>query len=70
MASMSNWTAGDLAALTAEACRMSFTEEYCEHCMVVSVAEGDKYCYACTQELVDSMALAYSENVAVDGGLY
>lgn len=70
MASMSNWTVGDLAELTHIAAELSLAQEYCEHCMVVSVADGDKYCYACTAELVDSMALAYSENVAVDGGLY
>ncbi len=70
MASMTMWTIGDLAELTTAAAKLSLTTEYCEHCMVVSIGVGDKYCIACVTEMIDDMALGYSEQVALEMGLY
>lgn len=50
---------------------------YCEHCCVVEVNDGDKYCVGCAQDITDYLAKAYDEQaqesieqIAVDGGLY
>lgn len=50
---------------------------YCEHCGIVAVADGDKYCLVCAQEITDFLAArfdeqaeTFSEQIAVDGGLY
>lgn len=45
-------------------------QEYCAMCTVVAVADGDKYCLACANEITEALALKFNEQVAVDGGLY
>lgn len=72
MASMSTWTNGDLATLTHQAAVLLLTEDHdiCEHCGVVPIAVNDKYCVLCLNEMLDDMAMAYGENIAVEQGWY
>jgi len=43
---------------------------YCEHCRVVPINDGDKYCLGCAQEITDRLAEEYKERIAVERGLY
>lgn len=41
---------------------------YCEHCGIIPVQQGDKYCNDCVNEIVDSLATQYQESMAVEKG--
>lgn len=72
MASMSNWTHEDLAVLVEKALTAALlsSDEYCEHCKVIAVYPGDKYCPHCVNEITDYLAQTYTEQGAVEKGLY
>lgn len=67
---MHAWTLGDLAALTVMALDLGMTDGYCEHCTVVPVAEGDKYCDGCANEVCEYLAMVYMETMASERGWY
>jgi hypothetical protein len=46
------------------------TSEYCEHCTVITVNSGDKYCLQCAQEVCDALYAEYSEQLLIDNGWY
>jgi hypothetical protein len=72
----SQWTVGDLAELVEMACALDCDMAdqgilvYCEHCQVVPVTLGDKYCLGCAGEIADYLAVRFDEQWHVDGGLY
>jgi hypothetical protein len=41
-------------------------EVYCECCMVVEVGVGDKYCWDCSNTIVQYLALRWDDLVTVD----
>lgn len=41
---------------------------YCEHCGVIPIQQGDKYCEGCVNDIVDSLAVEYQESIAVEKG--
>jgi hypothetical protein len=51
---------------------------YCEHCCVVEINPGDKYCVGCAQDVtdwlydaeMDKQAEMATEQIAIEGGLY
>ena len=51
------WTIEDLAL-------------FCEHCAVIEIMEGEKYCDGCTNEVVEYLAVRFSEQSSVEKGLY
>jgi len=55
--SVTQWTIADLA-------------EYCEHCMVIAIKDDEKYCDECASEVTEWLAVKYSEQNAVEKGLY
>lgn len=57
MASITLWTIEDLAA-------------FCEHCMVIAVNSGDKYCNGCANEVVEYLALQADEQEKTEKGWY
>lgn len=42
---------------------------YCEHCLVVVVTSGDKYCASCADEVCSYLAVQYDEQQLADEGL-
>jgi hypothetical protein len=46
------------------------TIEYCEHCTVIAVHSGDKYCTQCAQEVCDALYEEYSEQLSLNNGWY
>ena len=65
-----SWTYGDLAGFTAQALSLDCDDTYCEHCSVIPITPGDRYCVKCTQEIVDYLAQVYKEQQACEEGLY
>jgi hypothetical protein len=65
---ISRWTKRDLAELTVLA--MLRDEGYCEHCQIVEVKLGEKYCMRCTEAMLDDMARCYQEQFLAEQGLY
>lgn len=61
------WTMGDLAVLTMAASEVA---EYCEYCEVVPIADGDRYCSTCADEVAEYLAVRFDEKRLADGGLY
>ena len=57
MATVSSWTVEDLAV-------------FCEHCAVIEIMEGEKYCNGCTEEVVEYLAERFAEQSSVERGLY
>lgn len=57
MATVSVWTVEDLAV-------------FCEHCAVIEIIEGEKYCNGCTDEVVEYLAVRFAEQSSVEKGLY
>lgn len=45
-------------------------EGYCEHCTVIPVPLGDKHCEACIEDIIETLANVYGENLCVEKGLY
>lgn len=43
---------------------------YCEHCLIVEVAEGDKYCNGCVQDMMDELALQHEQSISLAEGWY
>lgn len=50
---------------------------YCEHCGIVEINVGDKYCVVCLEEILDYLFDVYGllaeehvERIAVEKGLY
>jgi hypothetical protein len=49
---------------------------YCEHCQVVAVNLGDKYCVVCLEAILDylfdvyALAEEHVERIAIEKGLY
>lgn len=66
---MTTWTIADLANLT-EKCIEINEREYCEHCSVVPIADNDKYCIDCLQEMLDDLAMRYNEQFLMANGWY
>ena len=80
------FTKGDLADLVEKAVAVAKdmpSQQYCEHCTVVAVGEGELYCTGCYSELyadkvciwlfdqeMDRLAEMVKEKIAVDRGLY
>lgn len=65
---MTYWTVADLAEFTQLAAEMDIV--YCEHCQVIPVHVDEKYCLACTADLVDDLAKRVVEQAQLDKGLY
>jgi len=71
-----HWTYGDLASLsiraleTVQALMYPDTDTYCEHCSVIPIMRGDRYCLTCAQEITDYLAQVYKEQQACEEGLY
>jgi len=57
MATLTRWTLEDLAV-------------YCEHCMVIAVADGDKYCDDCANDVAEYLAAQYDEQEKIEKGWY
>lgn len=73
------WTVQDLAELTRKASLLTLdTEEqsyinnmvFCEWCTVIPVQEGDKYCAACANEVVEYLAERFEESIRIEKGWY
>lgn len=45
-------------------------KEYCDHCGVIEIPFGDKYCGECLNTIIDDMAIRYQEGLSVEKGLY
>jgi hypothetical protein len=43
---------------------------YCEHCGLIEIPQGDKYCTECTNDIIDYLAMEYQESMRVEKGLY
>lgn len=59
-----------LAAATYAITQDTVEAEYCEHCTIVIVPQGDKYCQHCTQILTDELAAHYTEQQSCESGAY
>jgi len=74
MASVTNWTLGDLSEMIAKA----LTHSYCEACQVASIDRNDKYCDGCADDIAkwlyaayyDQLAEEYMEAIAAQEGWY
>jgi hypothetical protein len=66
----SHWTYGDHSSLTVQALELDLEAGYCEHCTVIPITPGDRYCLACAQEITDYLAQVHKEQQSCDKGLY
>ena len=51
------WTVADLAV-------------YCEHCLVITISDGDKYCDSCADDVAEYLARRFTEQDAIEKGWY
>lgn len=80
------FTKGDLSELIVDAMAIADNmpgTQYCEHCTVAEIGEGEQYCLGCYAQLyadkvcvwlfdqeMDKLAEMVKEKMAVDKGLY
>lgn len=72
---VSSWTVEDLAELTVKALELEEEKSYCVNCMVIPVDDNSEYCPSCygelfADEIADSLAERFQQQIAIEGGLY
>ena len=49
---------------------MDIDTGYCEHCTIVQIAKGERYCEYCWVSIIEDLAVQYEEQIATERGLY
>jgi hypothetical protein len=55
--SITHWTVEELAV-------------FCEHCMVIAVAEDDRYCLDCANDVCEYLVVWDAEQQCIENGWY